>query len=92
MKNYSELTKAQQKQVQDSTGYTDEQLATEDDIFIPEYEFEQYAQDLAVDIGAINPQMNWPVTCIDWEEAAKELQMDYTTATIDGEDYLMRAF
>ena len=39
--------------------------------------FEDYAQELAEDIGAINSDMSWPNNCIDWEQAARELQMDY---------------
>ena len=40
--------------------------------------FEEYAQELAEDIGAIQSGMSWPYTCIDWEQAARELQTDYT--------------
>jgi hypothetical protein len=53
--------------------------------------FQEYAQNLAEDIGAIQRGMAWPYTCIDWEQAANELAMDYTQAEFDGETYLMRA-
>lgn len=52
--------------------------------------FEQYARDLAEDIGAIPDDAQWPCTCIDWEQAARELQQDYTTIDFDGVDYWTR--
>jgi len=38
---------------------------------------EDFAQQLAEDIGAIQADMQWPYTCIDWEHAANELMYDY---------------
>ena len=52
--------------------------------------FEEYARDLAEDIGAVNADATWPNNCIDWKQAARELQMDYTCATLDGVDFWMR--
>lgn len=52
--------------------------------------FEDYAQELADDIGAIPKNVAWPCTCIDWEKAARELRMDYTTVDFDGVDYYTR--
>jgi len=52
--------------------------------------FEDYARDLANDIGAINSDASWPNDCIDWERAARELQMDYTCVDFDGVDYWVR--
>jgi hypothetical protein len=52
--------------------------------------FERYAQELADDIGAIDSNASWPNNCIDWERAARELQMDYTSAEYDGVTYLYR--
>lgn len=52
--------------------------------------FEEYAQDFAEDIGAINGDLSWPGNCIDWEEAAKELQIDYSCIDFDGVDYWIR--
>jgi len=52
--------------------------------------FEDYARELADDIGAIDSKAGWPNTCIDWEQAARELQMDYTTAELDGITYWYR--
>ncbi len=53
--------------------------------------FETYAQELAEDIGAINSDQSWPNCCIDWEKAAYQLQMDYTSVEFDGVDYWIRS-
>lgn len=52
--------------------------------------FKEYAEQLAEDIGAINQDATWPNNCIDWERAAHELQMDYTSVDFDGVEYLIR--
>jgi len=52
--------------------------------------FKTYAMELADDIGATKGE-GWPNTCIDWDQAARELQMDYSIITFDGEDYWIRA-
>jgi len=52
--------------------------------------FKEYAQELAEDIGAIPPDSKWPCTCIDWDKAAWELRMDYTSAEFDGVTYWYR--
>ena len=54
--------------------------------------FETYARDLAEDIGAINQDASWPNTCIDWEQACEELQMDYSTVDFGGHTYWIRAY
>lgn len=54
---------------------------------IYEHYFETYAQQYAEDIGAINVDMTWPATCIDWEQAAAELQMDFTPVELGGNTY-----
>lgn len=57
---------------------------------IRESYFEEYAQELAADIGAIDPNATWPLNCIDWEQAANELKQDYTTVEFDGVTYYVR--
>lgn len=52
--------------------------------------FKEYAQELADDIGAINADASWPNDCIDWDKAARELQMDYTAVDFDGVTYWIR--
>jgi|SRR6185312_3504796 len=58
---------------------------------IPEEEFEDYARELAEDIGAINAEARWPNNCIDWKQAADELALDYSTVTIGTTDYMVRS-
>ena len=50
--------------------------------FIRDSYFRDYAMELAEDIGAVNPDATWPNNCIDWERAARELQIDYTATEI----------
>jgi len=60
---------------------------------IPEDEFEEHARQLAEDIGAIdegNRPDRWPFTCIDWSQAADELQSDYSEVTYQGVTYYYR--
>jgi len=57
---------------------------------IPEDDFEEHARELAEEIGAIPDDAAWPVNCIDWKQAASDLQTDYSTVTFDGTDYYYR--
>ena len=52
--------------------------------------FEEYAQELAEDIGAVNTESGWPNNCIDWKEAADQLRIDYTSVDFDGVEYWVR--
>ena len=52
--------------------------------------FKEYAQELAEDIGALPANASWPNNCIDWDQAARELQMDYTSVEFDGVTYWVR--
>ena len=57
---------------------------------IRESYFRTYAEELADDIGAIPRDAQWPLTCIDWEQAARELRYDYSSIDIDGATYWTR--
>ena len=52
--------------------------------------FQDYAEDLADDLGLTGRGEEWPFTCIDWVQAARELQHDYTPYEFDGETYWVR--
>ena len=77
-----------------------EKLAAEASDYAPDWEygetlirdsyFETYAEELADDIGAINNDHGWPHNCIDWQRAARELQIDYTEVDFDGVSYWVR--
>lgn len=53
--------------------------------------FEEYAEQLADDIGAISRNASWPVNCIDWKRAAEELQDGYTSVNYDNVIYWIRS-
>jgi hypothetical protein len=59
--------------------------------FIPGDMFEDYARELADDIGAVNTDAGWPNSYIDWPAAADALKMDYTSLEVDGVTYWGRA-
>jgi len=52
--------------------------------------FEDYAQELAEDIGAIDRNAAWPACHIDWAAAAESLKQDYTSIEFDGVTYWVR--
>jgi hypothetical protein len=52
--------------------------------------FEQYAEELADDIGAVDRNVGWPNSFIDWEAAADALKQDYTSVDFDGVTYWVR--
>jgi hypothetical protein len=41
----------------------------------------------AEDIGAISGDYQWLLSCIDWDQAADELKVDYTSVEYDGDTY-----
>lgn len=51
--------------------------------------FQEYAQELAEDCGFTSGN-EWPALCIDWEQAARELQMDYSSVDFNGVTYWYR--
>jgi hypothetical protein len=59
--------------------------------FILDRYFKEYAEQLADDIGSIDRNARWPNDCIDWDRAARELQMDYSSIEIDGHTYWARS-
>lgn len=52
--------------------------------------FEDYARQLAEDLGAISKDATWPNNYIDWPRAAEALQMDYSSVDFDGVTYWVR--
>lgn len=64
-----------------------DEAARNEPTLIPEDEFEDYARDLAADIGAIDSDAGWPLSYIDWSAAADALQSDYTPITYQGTTY-----
>lgn len=60
-------------------------------IFIHDSHFQDYAIQLADEIGAVSWDARWPANCIDWKEAAAQLKADYTVVEVNGETYYTRA-
>jgi antirestriction protein len=56
--------------------------------------FKDYAQELAEDCGMVTKDSNWPNRhgYIDWDRAARDLQVDYTSVDYDGIEYWIRAY
>ena len=59
-------------------------------ILVRDSHFKDFAQEEAESLDLIKADMRWPYTCIDWDQAATELQSDYTTVEYDGETYWYR--
>ena len=53
--------------------------------------FKDYCIELASDLSENAHQEHWPYTCIDWDQAARELQFDYNIVEFDGVDYWIRS-
>lgn len=54
--------------------------------------FKNYAQDLADDLyGKELDSLKWPMSCIDWDEAADQLKQDYTSIEFQGVTYWGRS-
>jgi len=49
--------------------------------------FEDYARELAEDIGAISRDADWPLSHIDWPAAADALKQDYMEVDYGGVSY-----
>lgn len=57
-------------------------------VLIADSSFPGYAKEYAFDVGLVTENTNhWPINCIDWNEAAKQLQQDYCSIEIDGTTY-----
>lgn len=52
--------------------------------------FARYAEELAGDIGAIDPKATWPLQHIDWNAAAEALKADYTAIEFGDVTYWVR--
>lgn len=57
---------------------------------IRESSFKEYAMDFAEECGVIQRNITWPLTCIDWDMAARDLSNSYTELDVDGVTFLVR--
>lgn len=63
---------------------------TRDATLIRADHFPQYAQQQAEELNPRDALARWPFTCIDWDQAAHELQGDYSSLDFDGVTYYVR--
>lgn len=59
-------------------------------LLVRDSHFKDFAQQEAEDLDLIKANASWPNNCIDWDQAARELQMDYTPTEFDGVTYWYR--
>lgn len=57
---------------------------------IRDLHFEDYAENLAEELGYMDRNTTWPYNHINWGEAADELLIDYTSTDFDGVTYYYR--
>lgn len=81
------------RELRDEVGSDGDKISTDGGPFVHCDDFEEYAQELAKETGAIDRANSneWPLRCIDWAQAAKELGSDYSVLTYGGQDYYYRA-
>lgn len=88
-------TEDQEDEYQHLKAFIDEASGTPDwrygETLIRDSYFEDYARQLAEDIGAIKGDEQWPCSYIDWERAADALKQDYMSTEFDGVTYWVRA-
>jgi hypothetical protein len=77
--------------IKDEIGEARGKINDEGGPFVHENDFEDYARELADEIGAISGRESWPLNCIDWAFAAEELKGDYSSVEWNGTTYLYRA-
>ena len=60
--------------------------------FVKDSYFEEFAEDEADQLGYFGncSKNDWPYNCIDWRQAASQLQNDYSSVEFDGETYWYR--
>lgn len=59
-------------------------------ILVRDSYFTEHTQNLAEECGMVDTNARGPMNCIDWEQAARELQMDYSSIEIHGSTYWYR--
>lgn len=69
-----------------------EAYAKNESHMIRDDKFEDYAEEFADSIGAIDSSVSWPLNRIDWEAAAEELKQDYQEVEFGDHTYLIRNY
>lgn len=79
-------------EIESQLGCSIEEAANNEPILIADSHFENYARELAEDLGAIPNDYSWPASHIDWEAAADSLKMDYMEITLGTYSFWTRAW
>lgn len=90
--DHSDLDYIMQVKALDSDLDGIESAASEEPTMILDEHFEEYAQQLAEDLGLISDELKWPTYHIDWKAAAESLAMDYSEVNFGSYIYLIRAY
>lgn len=62
----------------ENCGYWEGIVSDAEEAYCGQYDSdEDFAQEIAEELGYIDSNASWPHTCIDWEWAARELMYDY---------------
>lgn len=84
----------EEEELEDLLSFKEEAISTfgeqcwDDGItFVADHYFQEYAKQVAEDIGAIDPDARWPLSCIDWEDAAEQLKYDYCEISLGADTY-----
>jgi hypothetical protein len=84
----------EQRELDDLESLAEEASASPDweygETLIRDSYFETYAQELAEEMDVISGNETWPLNCIDWKLAARELKYDYTSVYFSGVRYWIR--
>ena len=84
----------QEEELEDLLSFKEEAISTfgetewDDGItFIADHHFTEFAETFAGDIGAINPDAGWPISSINWDDAAEQLKYDYAEVSLGNTNY-----
>lgn len=75
------------------TGYDLEDMARNEPYAVAAEDFQEYAEELAVECGYVPDNDSNPLfRYIDWAAWARDLKLDYTSFTYQGTEYYVRSY
>jgi hypothetical protein len=89
---YQDLTKKEKKELAEYSGYSLEELETEQPYLVVKDDWERFADEEADEYFDLNGAENTIANYFDWEKWEHDLKYDYTEVEVGGETYLMRAW
>lgn len=61
-------------------------------VAVSDYQWVDYVKSIAYETDAFRRGDDWPLCCVDWEWAARELANDYASFDVGGVVYYIRAW